>query len=492
MFVRNASALFELLRRTRHRLRLHALLHKAALVLVPGLAAGALMFAFGADAIAWYWPFIAMLIAAGVVLFRGSRLETDDYTLARLLDRRLGLYDALSTALWFQNHDTVAWTSATVERQREFANRIAARADLRRALPFKPSRSSWWAGALALLMAGLFVARYGTLATLDLSRPLVPGAMTELLAAVFGRHPDRAKAASPERLRNSLPAEQASRRPENGISSGKGGGAGRSSDSAAAADGTETAETAQTKSTVDADGSGSPDGAPADASPSGGQSASDKAEDPSAAGGADPKTGGQNGSLIDRMRDAMAGLMSRLGLDQSSPSQSRDGARQNGAPTGRSGAQQKGEAKQPGNAQGAPQSAQDPNGMSAQSGGAAQQSRGNGADARTKSAEAQDANSGIGAQDGNKDAKMAAQLAAMGKLSEILGKRSQNVTGEVMVDTTSSGQQLSTPFSGRRSAHSDAGGEISRDQIPREYQQYVMQYFEQVHRLAAKHSAQQP
>ncbi len=477
MFVRNASALVELLRRTRHRLLLHSLLHKAAQVLVPGLAGGAVVFAFGADAVAWYWPFIAMLTAAGVVLFRGSRLQTGDYALARLLDRRLRLYDALSTALWFQNHDTVAWTAATVERQREFANRIAARADLRRAVPFKPSRSSWWAGALTVLMAGLFVARYSTLATLDLSPPLVRGAMTELLATVFGRHPDRARAANPEAIRNSSPAQQASRSAENGISSGKGGGAGRSSDSAAAADGTETAETAQAKSTVDADGSGSPDGARTDASPSGGQSASDQANDASPAGGAGAKTGGQNGSLMDRMRDAMAGLMSKLGLDQ--------------AGAGRQGGQQKGEAKQSGNTQGAPQSAQDRNGMSAQSGGAAQQSRGNGADARTKSAEAQDANSGIGAQDGNKDAKMAAQLAAMGKLSEILGKRSQNVTGEVMVDATSSGQQLSTPFSGRRSAHSDAGGEISRDQIPREYQQYVVQYFEQVHKLAAKHDREQ-
>src|SRR5579871_5655317 len=180
MSVRNASALFELLRRTRRRLLLHSLLHKAALVLVPGLAAGALVFAFGADAVAWYWPFIAMLTAAAVVLFRGSRLETGDYALARLLDRRLRLFDALSTALWFHNHDTAAWTAATVERQREFANRIAARADLRRAVPFKPSRSSWWVAALTVLMAALFALRYSTLATLDLCRPLVPGAMTEL------------------------------------------------------------------------------------------------------------------------------------------------------------------------------------------------------------------------------------------------------------------------------------------------------------------------
>ncbi len=378
--MRSLSALGELLRRTRRRLFLHSLLHKSVLVLVPGLAAGALVFAFGTDAIEWYWPFIAMLTAAGVVVFRGSRQRADDDALARMLDRRLGLYDALSTALWFQNHDTVAWTSATVERQRDFANRIAARADLRRAVPFKASRSSWWAGALAILMAGLFVVRYGTEARLDLTRPLVPGAMTQLLAAVFGRHPDHAKAANPEAVRNSAPAEQASRRAEDGISSGKGGGAGRSTDDASAADGTETAQTAQAKSTVDADGSGSPGGAQPDASPSG-QSGGDKADDPSASKGGDSSSGGQNG-LMDRMRDAMAGLMAKLGLDQSSPSPAQNNALANGAPGGRSAAQQKGEAKQSGNAQGAAQNAQDPNGMSAQSGGAAQQAQGKGADAR--------------------------------------------------------------------------------------------------------------
>ena len=44
--------------------------------------------------------------------------------------------------------------------------------------------------------------------------------------------------------------------------------------------------------------------------------------------------------------------------------------------------------------------------------------------------------SGIGRQDGSKDVKLAEQLAAMGKISEIIGKRSANVTGELTVEVT--------------------------------------------------------
>jgi len=43
--------------------------------------------------------------------------------------------------------------------------------------------------------------------------------------------------------------------------------------------------------------------------------------------------------------------------------------------------------------------------------------------------------SGIGSQDGSKDVKLAEQLAAMGKISEIIGKRSANVTGLPATDT---------------------------------------------------------
>ena len=90
--------------------------------------------------------------------------------------------------------------------------------------------------------------------------------------------------------------------------------------------------------------------------------------------------------------------------------------------------------------------------------------------------------SGIGKQDGNKDVRLAEQLAAMGKISEIIGRRSANVTGEITVETRSSKQQLRTGYSASQAAHEDRGGEIHRDEIPVAYQQYVQEYLAQIHK----------
>ena len=73
----------------------------------------------------------------------------------------------------------------------------------------------------------------------------------------------------------------------------------------------------------------------------------------------------------------------------------------------------------------------------------------------------------------------------MGKISEIIGKRSANVTGEVTIEVNSSKQQLRTPYSDSTAAHGESGGEINRDEVPVAFQQYVQQYFEQVRRQPA-------
>src|SRR3984893_18230799 len=72
-----------------------------------------------------------------------------------------------------------------------------------------------------------------------------------------------------------------------------------------------------------------------------------------------------------------------------------------------------------------------------------------------------DGKSGIGKQDGDKSAREAAELAAMGKISEIIGKRAANVSGEVMVEVASGKQQLKTQYSQRTAEHSEAGSEIN-------------------------------
>ena len=81
--------------------------------------------------------------------------------------------------------------------------------------------------------------------------------------------------------------------------------------------------------------------------------------------------------------------------------------------------------------------------------------------------------------------KLAEQLAAMGKISEIIGKRSATVTGEATVEVKSTSQQIRTPYAQRGSQHSQGGTEINRDEVPVALQSYVEHYFEQVRKQPA-------
>jgi hypothetical protein len=72
----------------------------------------------------------------------------------------------------------------------------------------------------------------------------------------------------------------------------------------------------------------------------------------------------------------------------------------------------------------------------------------------------------------------------MGKLAEIIGKRSQEVSGEMTVETPSGKEQLRTAYSGKVAEHADSGGEIDRDEIPVAYQEYIRAYMDRVHREA--------
>ena len=100
-----------------------------------------------------------------------------------------------------------------------------------------------------------------------------------------------------------------------------------------------------------------------------------------------------------------------------------------------------------------------------------------------------DAHSGIGSQDGDKSTKDAEQLKAMGKLAEIIGKRSESATGDVMVENPSGKQQLQTDYSQRLGHHADLGGEINRDEIPLMYQQYVREYMSEVRQQVIREQA---
>ena len=191
---------------------------------------------------------------------------------------------------------------------------------------------------------------------------------------------------------------------------------------------------------------------------------------------------GENSSLVSKLRDAMSNLLSRMKQQpQGAGAQQQSAANQNSQGQGQKGSGQKAKSGQGKQQQGGQQSdAQDgEQGEDAQS---AQNAQGRGAGQSSDDQASKQPGSGIGKQDGSKDVKLAEQMAAMGKISEIIGKRSANVSGEVTVEVQNSSQQLKTAWVQQNAAHANAGGEINRDEVPVEFQTYVQQYFEQVHK----------
>ena len=68
----------------------------------------------------------------------------------------------------------------------------------------------------------------------------------------------------------------------------------------------------------------------------------------------------------------------------------------------------------------------------------------------------------------------------MGKISELIGKRSEQVTGESMIEVQSGNQKLQTAYKDKSATHGEGAGEVGRDQIPVSEQAYVQEYFQQV------------
>jgi hypothetical protein len=181
----------------------------------------------------------------------------------------------------------------------------------------------------------------------------------------------------------------------------------------------------------------------------------------------------------------MSNLLSRMKQQPNGAGAQQQAQNQN-APQGQGqkGAGQKGKSGQGKQQQGG----QDSDGQDGDQGDqaqSAQNAQGRGAGQSTDDQASKQPGSGIGKQDGNKDVKLAEQIAAMGKISEIIGKRSANVSGEVTVEVQNSNQQLKTAWVQQNAAHTNSGGEINRDEVPVEFQTYVQQYFEQVRKLDA-------
>jgi hypothetical protein len=465
------------------------------------MAGAILLLIVGAQILNWYWLVVLFTVSLAASAYRSRSKVLSAYQVAQSIDRQLDFKDSLSTAYYFSQHPDRAASPEFVEQQRQSAEETARSADIERGLPFRMPRTAYVNLALVAVAFGMFGLRYGIHRSLDLGSPLVHINFDGL----FGTSPEVADARPGKRL-----GEAAGRRDPNApvdpweaktsdldpandaalqsVSDPDPNNASTSPDGSAKADAKSAEQLPPGTNPLDSGekGESTPSDASANASPgadskSGQQSGSKDAKD--SKDGKQAGSSGDNASLGSKLRDALSNLLAKMKpQSKQGGGKPNDSSQSAGSKSSQPGEKQEGDSKSPGQEQ-ADASANSQSEGDQQQGGTQQASQGKSEGRSNNQPNSPDGKSGIGKQDGDKAAREAAELAAMGKISEIIGKRAANISGEVMVEVSSGKQQLKTQYSQQNAPHAEAGGEINRDEVPLAYQQYVQQYFAQVRKL---------
>jgi hypothetical protein len=334
-----------------------------------------------------------------------------------------------------------------------------------------------------LVASSVFALRYGLTDRLDLKQPLA-----RILQQKLGYgEPDKQARLDPRQSSKQLPAddplatEEGQRNDPAELDQQPGDAAENYSDEAKQSAAKSDAKTKNDQSEADANEDGQADQSeqPAEgqqnANPKNGQ----KEGKDSQTGNPNSQNSQSNQSLLSKMKDAMQNLLSSM---QQNPREQQQNANNQNS-KGNKGQQNQTKQQSKGEKSKA-QSGDSQDQQSADDSQEEQNAQGQQADQQDSLANKQPG-SGAGNRDGAKDVHLAEQLAAMGKISEIIGKRAANVTGEATVDVQNTSQQLRTSYQDRRSEHAQTGAEINRDEIPVALESYVEQYFEQVRKQAA-------
>ncbi len=415
----------------------------------------------GTEFLSWYWILLVVAVSLGAGLFLLRKRIPSSYAVAQRIDARLKLADTISTAAYFDApSDPLPADPRICESQRRQAEKVATTVDVRRALPLLRPPALYPACGLLLAACGIFLLRYAVLGTFDPSKSLVKTAYDTF----FSSPSQQAKLGNlprdPTQLGNDPDADGDLTKDADFA-----GDPSSQSDDAAEAQ-------AQTNAKADGkDGEGKKDDASSSDNPENSKNP-DKANDGKQSGN---QNGKQDPSMMDKVREALSDMLNKM---KSQPNESAQNQNQKGDSQSQKQDKQQGQPqdKNPGdNAD-----AQSDNQQSSDG-----ESQGNSTDAKNS----QDQQRGIGSEEGDKTARDAAALRAMGKISELLGKRAQNVSGTVMVEVGSTKQQLKTAIEQRQATHGEAGSEIHRDEVPVIYEQFVQQYFEQIRKMPAKPSS---
>ncbi|MGA2115142.1 MAG: hypothetical protein ABSH56_10390 [Bryobacteraceae bacterium] len=485
-------ALRALISLARRRLFWNGLVAEGVRAASVALGAPILLLMMGTGVLPWEWMLPVPLAAAAWAFHRAWRRRPSAYSAACTVDRRLAFADALSTAFHFSQPVHAPVSEELRQLQFDQAEQLAAAADAKSAVPWVVPRSIYVLLALVAMASGLLALRYGLSRRLDLRPPLARLIERELgidgapQPVARGGRPKRAAPTEPE------PASDA------GVAHDQTDGAAQDAnvdDEIAQALGnhpdSKPGDSAHQQGTARASGDKGEDGPKgpsdpnsaepnesAEASQKGGSKAGEaqKRDSKENAGG-----DGENSSLLSKVKDAFENLLSKMKPQQGNPgSQEQSSRDQAGQKPGKG---QSNTAKPQSARSGQPSGDRQEGSQDSQ---AAEESPNAPNPAGNGSGKSQDAQvsrqpgSGVGSQEGDKGIKQAEQLAAMGKITEIIGKRSANLTGEATVEVKSTTQQLHTQYAQRSAQHSQTGSSISRDEVPVALQAYVVQYFERV------------
>lgn len=481
------GSLEDILKRARRRYVTNLLLQQTGIACSAGAAGLLVLLLVGTQILDWQWPVAVFLAVLTLGVYRVNRHRISQYRVAQILDQALTLEDRVSTAFYFRKVTPAAPELVDIVEQ-QATSRVHA-ADIDRALPLAFPRSGYLACALAVAGVSLFAVRYGVLRSLDLQQPLA-----RITFDTF-RTPPKVEAASSKKSvvqehlekqlqQLGLSTDDLQQEPEKtgekpnqtnveAVADEPGGnqkgvpGKGPNP----AAEGTEQSKSDEQSSGEQAgeskdEGAGQPS-----ASQKGQQASKNQPKTP-------PKNAGDNPGVLDKMKDALANLLNKLGANQPQSSQE-SASNQSQQQDGKQQMSQKGTQGQ-GKAQGDSQQPPDPQGGSESDGSDKVPGQQQASQQDSNKPGSENSKSGMGKSDGDKSIKDAEQLAAMGKISEIFGKRAAEIQGEMSVEVPSGKQQLKTAYSRSTATHSGAITESNRNEVPLMYQTYVQRYFEEI------------
>ena len=473
----------ELIHNARRRLLFNEVLKQFALSAALAIGGLALLLTLGTRYVEWWVVAIFAIAVTGWAAAKLRRKLPGDYAAAVWLDDKANLHDSLSTAHYFAVSKSPALTpeaEAILLAQRGQAEAVAGDVNVSIAVPFRFPKALYGLAALLLVSSGLVTVRYFYGHDLNLSAPITEVVFQDLAAiknpkaAKPARNPDRKDEYDEARSLLSKLGLGANLedKPDEKLDEAL-------ADALKSAEKTPgTGEDAKLDKKMD---QGDPLDAAKDAPKenTGAQPGENNNKKPGEAGDSPgTQASGKSGdkadkSLLSKLKDAMDNMMS-------APTPSGDK---------KSGGKQQ-QSKSSSQAQATPQAGEagDEENKTAADGeasGNAQKSNSPGQTSGNTS-DKQEGPSAAGSEDGEKAIKAAAQIKAMGKISELIGKRSEQVTGESMIDVQSGNQKLQTAYKDKAATHGEGTGEVSRDEIPVSVQAYVQEYFQQVRKPEGK------